>query len=464
MALNPVSTFPTTLDSLPDPLATTAMDDTGYEHDLLHQLHNDSIEKLEAKVGATSSAVTTSHDYKLSGVTSSDKAVSKTGTETLTNKTLTAPVISTIVNTGTLTLPTTTDTLVGKATTDTLTNKTLTSPTINTPIINSGGSLTVDSTELNFLDTSVAGTSVASKALVLGATKNTDILVVDKGIKFNAPNGFLVNGEISRTVSSNNLTLAIKTLAGTDPSSSDPVYIRLANTVYTLTAALSVTMNAATNWFNLGATYLATKENYLFIYLGVKSGSLFIGASRVPYGLLYSDLSATSTNDLYFACSVTPNATDPIAVIGSCNVILSATASFNWSVPGTSVIKDFPHDTTPWLDFVLDYTGWAATPSASVIKYKIIDDTFSINFNMTGTSNSATSSINLPFNSVGYLSIAGYQGIGGDILGYYDIQAGTRALNWGRVIGAASPNPVTTAASATSGQKNVFSSQTFRIR
>lgn len=56
-------------------------------------------------------------------------------TQTLTNKTLTAPVISTISNTGTVTLPTATDTLVGRATTDTLTNKTLTSPVINTPTI-----------------------------------------------------------------------------------------------------------------------------------------------------------------------------------------------------------------------------------------------------------------------------------------------------------------------------------------
>ena len=56
-----------------------------------------------------------------------------TGSQTLTNKTLTAPIISTISNTGTVTLPTATDTLVGRATTDTLTNKTLTSPTITTP-------------------------------------------------------------------------------------------------------------------------------------------------------------------------------------------------------------------------------------------------------------------------------------------------------------------------------------------
>lgn len=66
----------------------------------------------------------------------SDILVGRATTDTLTNKTLTAPVIGTISNTGTLTLPTSTDTLVGRATTDTLTNKTLTSPTITTPTIN----------------------------------------------------------------------------------------------------------------------------------------------------------------------------------------------------------------------------------------------------------------------------------------------------------------------------------------
>jgi len=54
-----------------------------------------------------------------------------TASQTLTNKTLTTPVISSITNTGTLTLPTSTDTLVGRATTDTLTNKTLTSAVLN---------------------------------------------------------------------------------------------------------------------------------------------------------------------------------------------------------------------------------------------------------------------------------------------------------------------------------------------
>jgi hypothetical protein len=64
--------------------------------------------------------------------------VDTTTAQTLTNKTLTTPVISSISNTGTLTLPTSTDTLVGRATTDTLTNKSISGGTINSAVI--GGS------------------------------------------------------------------------------------------------------------------------------------------------------------------------------------------------------------------------------------------------------------------------------------------------------------------------------------
>lgn len=79
--------------------------------------------------------------------TSTDTLVGRATTDTLTNKTLTSPVISTIVNTGTLTLPTSTDTLVGRATTDTLTNKTLASPTFSGSI--NGGFEAVSATAFN---------------------------------------------------------------------------------------------------------------------------------------------------------------------------------------------------------------------------------------------------------------------------------------------------------------------------
>ena len=58
-------------------------------------------------------------------LTGTDTITCDAHASTLTNKTLTSPIISTISNTGTLTLPTSTDVLVGRDTTDTLTNKTI---------------------------------------------------------------------------------------------------------------------------------------------------------------------------------------------------------------------------------------------------------------------------------------------------------------------------------------------------
>ena len=96
------------------------------------------------------------------------------GTETFTNKTLTTPIISSISNTGTLTLPTSTDTLVGRATTDTLTNKTLTSPTLTTPTLGTPASGTLTSctadgtNKVGYQNIPLSGIKTASYTLVAG--------------------------------------------------------------------------------------------------------------------------------------------------------------------------------------------------------------------------------------------------------------------------------------------------------
>lgn len=164
--------FPSSLDSLSNPSSGDAL--SSPSHSAQHANANDAIEALEAKVGADGSAVTSSHDYKITQLEtnsiskstidakgdllagSADNTVtvvtvgandtvlvansSATGginwSATLAGLTLTTPIISSISNTGTLTLPTSTDTIVGRATTDTLTNKTLTSPIINSATIN----------------------------------------------------------------------------------------------------------------------------------------------------------------------------------------------------------------------------------------------------------------------------------------------------------------------------------------
>jgi len=101
---------------------------------------NENFEDLFGKInGVANSAI--SNGTALT----TDTVVLRTTTETLTNKTLTAPNISVINNGGNLTLPSgSADTLVGRATTDTLTNKTLTAPTINTSLNMNGGELILD--------------------------------------------------------------------------------------------------------------------------------------------------------------------------------------------------------------------------------------------------------------------------------------------------------------------------------
>ena len=145
--------------------------------------------------------------------------VTLTGSQTLTNKTLTAPVLSgssssagsilfkedtdngtnsvTLIGPAatadvTVTLPAATDTLVGKATTDTLTNKTLTSPTLTTPKIADAGYIAdangneqvvfqTTSSAVNHLEVTNAATSNNPVLGAVGGDSNIGITLTPKG-------------------------------------------------------------------------------------------------------------------------------------------------------------------------------------------------------------------------------------------------------------------------------------------
>jgi|SRR5210317_1431340 len=92
-------------------IGTIADDGTGSTIRSGGDITNDNFNELYTKLGDGTTL------YSLTFPNTTDTLVARDTSDTLTNKTLTSPVISTIINTGTLTLPTTTGTVALRPTT-----------------------------------------------------------------------------------------------------------------------------------------------------------------------------------------------------------------------------------------------------------------------------------------------------------------------------------------------------------
>ncbi len=198
------------------------------------------------------------------------------------------------------------------------------------------------------------------------------------------PRGVMYNGKLSVTVSSNDLVVTIKTIAGADPSNDSPVYIRIGDTVRTITAATSFTLADGTNWFNAGSAELGTKEIDYFAYLVWDSNSsvVAISASRIPYGNLVSDFSGTTTNEKYLVNHANFTSTDEVEVIGRFAATLSLSGTSHlWTVPTFTAINliQRPIYETRVLDFLSTKTAQAGSIASIVItneKYQVIGRRF----------------------------------------------------------------------------------------
>jgi hypothetical protein len=181
----------------------------------------------------------------------------------------------------------------------------------------------------------------------VGTNSSADTNSLDYKINhfsINAPEGFLINGKISPTVAGGDLTVALKTLAGTDPSATDPIYCRIGDTVRSITSAISVTKPAGTNWANMGSAEIATKECDLFVYLNYNTvdAALQIGFSRFPGATAISDFGTwSSIAEKMFEGngSSQPAATDVVELIGRFAATLSAGAGYTWSVPTFTAVN-----------------------------------------------------------------------------------------------------------------------------
>jgi len=217
-----------------------------------------------------------------------------------------------------------------------------------------------------------------------------------------APEGFLLNGKIVPSVTSNNLTVAIKTLAGTDPSATDPVYVRLGDTVRSITSALGFTTNAGNNFLAMGSAELATKEVDLFVYLGWNtdsSGNIMLAFSRIPYATK-KDSFVQSTTDVkgYIATGgANSSDNDVFQVVGRFAATLSAGAGYTWTVPtftSANLIQRPIYETRP-LTYATTNVGFSSM-AANSTQYRISGISCRLAYYMVGASNSATFTSTLP--------------------------------------------------------------------
>lgn len=224
--------------------------------------------------------------------------------------------------------------------------------------------------------------------------------------------GYITNGYISVAVASNNITVSLLASDGTAPSATNPVNVKIGTSVRRVTSSLSVTVNAGTNSFNAGAAEFAAKAVQYFVYLGYRSASaaVVIGFSRIPYARLYSDFSATATNEKYAAFSTAPASSDDCVNVARFNATLSAAASYNWSVPtftSSNLIQN-PIYETVWLTWSPTFTNLTVGNGTLTGYYKISYDTAIYKWTLVfGSTTSISGSVThtLPFSRSGLTDI-----------------------------------------------------------
>lgn len=223
-------------------------------------------------------------------------------------------------------------------------------------LINAVYKIVYDGTQFQVSGIGGSSATVATQAEVATGTDNTKMVTPLAVSRWHMPpQGFLYNGKIVPSVSGGALTVALKTLAGTDPSASDPVYVRIGDAIRSITSALSVTINGGTNWFGIGTAGLAGNETDLFSFIGLKSSDssyrLMVGRLGIDGQLNqtgYADGDGTANTYIYPYSQIA--ATDSIALIGRFAATLSAGSGYTWSVPSytsSNLIQRPVYETRP---------------------------------------------------------------------------------------------------------------------
>jgi hypothetical protein len=219
-----------------------------------------------------------------------------------------------------------------------------------------------------------------------------------RGSVVNVPaDGQGTNYQITSSIASNNLTVALKGIDGNDPSATNPILFRIGNTRLTLTSALSVTITAALgDIFTWDSRKIQGYDTQVFIYMINNNGTPQLGISPSPtlttvattfYDSGGQTGSVTQSN---IVMSGTRNATNGCGVIGRLQV--QQLDNNNWTTPTTSNIVNYPIWETDFFQYLPTYGTSNFNPTLTttllyrVKRSEILFQTFNL-LTTGGTSN-----------------------------------------------------------------------------
>ena len=208
---------------------------------------------------------------------------------------------------------------------------------------------------------------------------------------------------IVTSVASWNLTVALKNFEWNDPTTTKPVKVQIGWVIRTITSALSYTEIVWQNYYNLWSAELATKEVDLFVYLCQDTlvNTITIAWARIPYWITKADFDFSWFDREKWLNTVNNTSTDKVVNIGRFNAILSAT--YDWSIPATSVIINRPVFETRKLEYIPQFSN-SILSWYNYAYYQIISNRMYVWFNAdnrTFTSWSWSASVSLPFSPNG---------------------------------------------------------------